>query len=118
MRQSRTGVGSALPRTSLTHTPASDETYLQQHRRSFGSRPIHVLTSGNHAVGHLETKPADTPKHVKYEQEITKDQARWLALSSNSKQIFAHNSSEYIQLDEPETVINAIRDVYDQAKRP
>jgi pimeloyl-ACP methyl ester carboxylesterase len=43
---------------------ASDETYLQQHRRSFGSRPIRVLTSGNHGVGHLETKPADTPKHV------------------------------------------------------
>jgi len=27
---------------------ASDETYLQQHRRSFGSRPIRILTSGNH----------------------------------------------------------------------
>src|SRR5205085_9722500 len=32
----------------------SDEAYLQQHRRSFGSRPIRVLTSGNHGVGHLE----------------------------------------------------------------
>jgi pimeloyl-ACP methyl ester carboxylesterase len=97
---------------------ASDETYLQQHRRSFGSRPIRVLTSGNHAVGHLETKPADTPKHVKYEQEITLAQARWLGLSSNAKQIFAHHSSEYIQFDEPETVINAVREVYDQARRP
>jgi hypothetical protein len=38
---------------------ASDETYLQQHRRSFGSRPIRVLTSGNHGVGHLESKPQD-----------------------------------------------------------
>ena len=45
-------------------------------------------------------------------------QARWLALSSNSKQIFTHNSSEYIQFDEPETLINAVREVYDQAKRP
>ena len=44
---------------------ASDETYLQQHRRPFGSRPIRVLTSGNHGVGHLETKPPDTPKHLK-----------------------------------------------------
>jgi pimeloyl-ACP methyl ester carboxylesterase len=95
---------------------ASDETYLQQHRRSFGSRPIRVLTSGNHAVGHLETKPPDTPKHVKYEQEITLAQARWLDLSSNAKQIFARNSSEYIQFDEPETVINAIREVYDQTR--
>jgi pimeloyl-ACP methyl ester carboxylesterase len=97
---------------------ASDETYLQQHRRSFGSRPIRVLTSGNHGVGHLESKPPDTPKHLKYEQETTLAQARWLGLSSNAKQIFARNSSEYIQFDEPETVIKAIREVYDQTKRP
>lgn len=50
---------------------AADETYLQQHRRSFDSRPIRVLTSGNHGVGHLEKKPPDTPKHLKYEQETT-----------------------------------------------
>ena len=89
---------------------AQDEAYLQQHRRSFGSRPIRVLTSGNHGV------PADEPDRVKYEREITKAQARWLALSSNSKQIFAHSASEYIQFDDPETVISAIREVYDQAK--
>src|SRR6266566_5176459 len=95
---------------------ASDEAYLQQHRRSFGSRPIRVLTSGNHGVGHLERKPPDTPERIKYQQEITRAQARWLGLSSNAKQIFARNSSEYIQFDEPETVINAIREVYDQSK--
>ncbi len=102
--------------SEMEQTP-SDETYLQQHRRSFGALPIRVLTSGNHAVGHLESKPPDTPKHVKYEQEITRAQARWLTLSSNAKQIFAHHSSEYIQFDEPETVINAVREVYDQARR-
>jgi hypothetical protein len=97
---------------------ASDETYLQQHRRSFGSRPIRILTSGNHGVGHLESKPPDTLKHLKYEQETTLAQARWLGLSSNAKQIFARNSSEYIQFDEPETVIKAIREVDDQTKKP
>ena len=96
---------------------AQDEEYLRQHQRSFGSRPIRVLTSGNHGVGHLERKPPDTPKHLKYEKETTLAQARWLALSSNSKQIFAHHSSEYIQFDEPETVIKAIREVYDQSKK-
>lgn len=89
-----------------------DEAYLQQHRRSFGSRPIRVLTSGNHGV------PAHVPDRVNYEHEITQAQARWLALSSNSKQIFAHHSSEYIQFDDPETVISAIREVYDQARNP
>lgn len=99
--------------SEMEQTPA-DETWLQQHRRSLGSRPIRVLTSGNHGVGHLEKKPADTPKHLKYEQEITLAQARWLELSSNAKQIFAPNSSEYIQFDQPEIVINAVREVYDQ----
>jgi formylglycine-generating enzyme required for sulfatase activity len=96
----------------------ADEIYLQQHHRSFGSLPIRVLTSGNHGVGHLESRPPDTPEHLKYEQETTAAQARWLAMSSNSKQIFSRNSSEYIQFDEPDTVINAIREVYDQAHSP
>lgn len=91
-----------------------DENYLQKHRRSLGSRPVRVLTSGNHGVGHLERKPADTPEHVKYEHDITQAQARWLGLSSNAKQIFAQHSSEYIQFDEPDTVTDAIREVYDQ----
>jgi hypothetical protein len=95
----------------------ADEIYLQQHHRSFGSRPIRVLTSGNHGVGHLERKPPDTPEHLKYEQETTTAQARWLALSSDAKQIFAHNSSEYIQFDEPETLVNAVREVYDRARK-
>jgi hypothetical protein len=46
-----------------------DEIYLQQHRPSYGSRPIRVLTSGNHGLGHLEEKPPETPKHLKYEKE-------------------------------------------------
>jgi len=95
-----------------------DEAYLQKHRRSLGSRPIRVLTSGNHGVGHLGTRPADTPERLKYQQEITRAQARLLDLSSNAKQIFARHSSEYIQFDEPETVINAIREVYELARRP
>jgi len=103
--------------SEMEQTP-TDEAYLQQHRRSFGSRPIRVLTSGNHGVGHLEKKPPDTPKHVKYEEETTRAQARWFALSSNAKQIFPHNSSEYIQFDDPDTLINAVHEVYDLTRKP
>jgi pimeloyl-ACP methyl ester carboxylesterase len=88
---------------------SQDEDYLQQHHRSLGARPIRVLTSGNHGV------PEGEPDRAKYEREVAQAQARWLALSSNSKQIFAHSASEYIQFDDPKTVISAIREVYDQA---
>jgi hypothetical protein len=102
--------------SEMEQTPAG-EAWLQQHRRSFGSRPIRVLTSGNHGVGHLDKKPPDTPKHLEYEQQNTAAQARWLELSSNAKQIFARDSSEYIQFDKPEIVIDAIREVYDAARK-
>lgn len=94
-----------------------DELWLQQHRRSLGARPVRVLTSGNHGVGRLDAKPPDTPQHLTYEKENTLAQARWLALSSDSKQIFVRNSSEYIQFDQPATMIAAVREVYDHVRR-
>lgn len=93
-----------------------DEAWLQQHRHSLGSRPIRVITTGNHAVGHLPAADANDPKHIAYERAIAKAQARWLMLSSNAKQIFTKNSSEYVEFDEPEAVVGAIRDVYDQSR--
>lgn len=74
-----------------------------------------LVDSLTHSVGHLETKP-----RTRRSTSNMNRRPRWgrLALSSNSKQIFTHNSSEYIQFDEPETLINAIHQVYDQTKRP
>ncbi len=94
----------------------SDEAWLQQHRRSLGARPVRVLTTGNHAVGHLPASNAREPKHIEYEHQIALAQARWLTLSSNAKQIFVPQSSEYIQFDQPDALISAIREVYDQSK--
>ncbi len=90
-----------------------DEVYLQQHRRSLGSRPIRVLTSGNHGVGSLHTL---SPEELKYEHEVALAQARWLELSSNAKPVIADHSSEYIQFDQPDIVTEAIREVFTQSK--
>jgi hypothetical protein len=38
-------------------------------------------------------------------------------LSSNSKQIFPQHSSEYVTFDEPDAVIDAIREVYEQSRK-
>jgi len=93
----------------------SDEAWLQQHVRSLGSRPVRVLTTGNHGIGHLPARNAQDPTHIEYERQIAKAEARWLTLSSNAKQIFPSHSSEYVQFDEPKVVIDAIRDVYRQS---
>lgn len=92
------------------------EAWLEQHSQSLGSRPIRVLTTGNHAVHFLPALNANDPKHLEYEHQIELAQARLLALSSNAKQIFVPNSSEYVQFDAPDAVVDAIREVYDQSR--
>jgi len=94
------------------------EAWLQQHNQSLGSRPIRVLTTGNHAVHFLPAPDAQDPKHLEYEHQIEVAQARLLTLSSNAKQIFVPNSSEYVQFDDLDAVVNAIREVCDQTRRP
>ncbi|HYL70401.1 MAG TPA: alpha/beta hydrolase [Candidatus Dormibacteraeota bacterium] len=92
------------------------EAWLQQHSRSLGSRPVRVLTTGNHAVHFLPAPNAHEPKHLEYERQIALAQARLTALSSNARQIFVPNSSEYVQFDAPDAVADAIREVYDQSR--
>jgi pimeloyl-ACP methyl ester carboxylesterase len=87
-----------------------DERYLIAHRRSFGSRPVRVLTAQNHHYDTAKTPPALHRKHLQEEREEALTQARWLSLSSNAKQIFAYKSGHYIELDQPDIVIRAIRD--------
>ena len=92
-----------------------DEAWLAQHVRSLGCRPVRVITTGNHGVGHLPDRDSRDPKQIEYERQIALAQARWLALSSNAKQIFPPYSSEYVQFDDPSAVIAAIREVYAQS---
>jgi pimeloyl-ACP methyl ester carboxylesterase len=93
-----------------------DETYLQHHSPSLGARPIRVLSTGKHGVHSLDpTRPLDAEQQ-KYQQAVAREQATWLALSSNAKQLFSDKSSEYIPFDQPSFVVDAIRDVYMQTR--
>lgn len=93
-----------------------DEAYLEHHSPSLGSRPIRVLSTGKHGVHSLDpARPLD-PEQQRYQQEVAREQARWLKLSSNAKQLFSDKSSEYIPFDQPSFVVDAIRDVYTQSK--
>jgi len=89
-----------------------DETYLQEHRRSLGSRPIRVLSTGNHGIHALDPTRPQSAEQQKYQQKVARAQAKWLALSSNAKQLFTDKSSEYIPFDQPSFVVDAIREVF------
>lgn len=103
--------------TSEMEQVSADETWLQKHRRFLGRTPVRILTSGNHGVGRLERPPPMSLDHLKYEYDRALAQSRWLGLSSDSKQIFVNRSSEYIQFDAPDVVVDAVHDVWKKAKR-
>jgi len=71
-----------------------------------------VLSTGNHGVGHLPAAPNADPKFLEDQRQIAAAQARWLELSSNSRQIFARHSSEYVPFDEPDMVVDVIHEVH------
>ncbi|HTF31284.1 MAG TPA: alpha/beta hydrolase [Flavitalea sp.] len=66
-----------------------------------GDIPLMVLTRG------ISDRPASDPA----EQERKKEQHGLLSLSKNSKQIIAEKSGHHIQLDQPELVSDAIKQV-------
>lgn len=93
-----------------------DEAYLAEHEHSLGSRPLRVLSTGNHAVHFFDpTRPRD-PADAKYQQDVARAQAKWLELSSNARQLFTAKSSEYIPFDQPDFVVDAIHEVYLQSR--
>ena len=93
-----------------------DEAYLQQHNRSFGSRPIRVLSTGNHGIHTIDPARPQSTEQQRYEDGVARAQAHWLELSSNARQLFTDKSSEYIPFDQPDFVVDAIREVYTQSK--
>ena len=89
-----------------------DERYLEQHTRPLGSCPIRVLTTGNHGVHSLDPSRPPDPEQQKYEAQVAREQAKWLELSSDARQLFTNKSSEYIPFDQPGFVVDAIHEVY------
>lgn len=92
----------------------ANKIYLAHHAQSLGSRPIRVLSTGYHGVHALDAEHPQTAEQQAYEQRVAQAQAKWLALSKDAKQVFVADSSEYIPLDKPDAVVEAIRDVAQQ----
>jgi pimeloyl-ACP methyl ester carboxylesterase len=73
-----------------------------------GDIPLIVLTAGKAEYG---------PDEQALEDERKKEQAALMNLSLNGKQVIATKSGHHVQLDEPELVIQAIRDVLAAARK-
>ena len=101
--------------SEMEQMPA-DEAYLEQHKLRLGARPLRVLTTGNHGIHTLDPGRAKDAQQQAYQDQVTRSQAQWLEASSNAKQLFTNKSSEYIPFDQPDFVVDAIRDVYTQSK--
>lgn len=101
--------------SEMEQMPAN-EAYLAKHRLSMGARPLRVLSTGNHGIGTFDPNRRKDAKQQKFQQDVMQVQGSWLELSSNSRQVFADRSSEYLPFDQPELVVSAIREVYDAAK--
>lgn len=101
--------------SEMQQMPA-DEAYLARHEHSLGARPVRVLSTGNHGVHALDPSHREDIEHQKYEQGVERAQAKWLALSSNAKQLFTDKSSEYIPFDEPDFVVAAIREAFSASR--
>jgi pimeloyl-ACP methyl ester carboxylesterase len=86
----------------------ADARWLTAHRRSFGTRPIRVITAEDHFSDDDLTPPAVHLKHFAHEREWVRAQHKLLSLSSNSKQILVRKSTHYVQFDQPKVVIDAI----------
>ena len=97
-----------------------DELYLREHRRSLGSRPVRVITAAQHFSDTSATPPDLHVRHERVNREVIQSQAGLLALSSDARQVFAtHSRGFYVQFDEPQLVLDAIREAAspDRAQR-
>jgi len=92
-----------------------DDIYLRTHRKSFGSRPVRVITVDHHLTDRPGTTNVEHLEHMKLSYERALADARLLELSSNAKQIFTRTGA-YVQFEQPNIVLDAIREAYDQSK--
>jgi pimeloyl-ACP methyl ester carboxylesterase len=79
-----------------------------------GDVPLIVVTSGKTEISEGRAISAQDVEH--YKTVTAELQAELVALSPRGKQVIAEESGHYIQIDQPELVIDAIREVVDAAQ--
>ncbi len=92
----------------------NDDAYLREHRTSFGSRPVRILTA-NLFKDSASTPSASRLEHLRISYYEALAQSRLLDLSSNAKQIFS-DTGIIVHFEKPELVVQTIREAWEQSK--
>lgn len=92
----------------------NDAAYLKEHRTSFGSRPVRVITA-NLFHDTPSTPSADRLQHMKVSYFEALAQSKLLDLSSNAKQIFS-DTGMIVQFEKPGLVLETIREAWQQSR--
>lgn len=92
----------------------NDAAYLKEHRTSFGSRPVRVITA-NLFHDTASTSSADRLQHMKVSYFEALAQSKLLDLSSNAKQIFS-DTGMIVQFEKPDLVLETIREAWQQSR--
>lgn len=98
--------------TLLTELNASEVSSAEAralHMTNFGDMPLIVLSAGHGQAIPLFTEA----ENKQLWDELQIEQSELAALSSGGKQIMAEQSGHYIQLDQPDLVVDAIREMMD-----
>ena len=95
----------------------ADGAYLRDHAISLGARPVRVIATGSQfSIG-----PTTPPERRAALETLNRTgliyQQQLLAMSSNARRILADKNGSYVQLEAPDVVVGAIREVYDQTVR-
>ena len=88
--------------------------YLKEHRTSFGSRPVRIITA-NLFHDTASTPSAVRLEHMRVSYYEALAQAGLLDLSSNAKQIFS-DTGIIVHFEKPELVVQTIREVWQQSR--
>jgi pimeloyl-ACP methyl ester carboxylesterase len=91
---------------------ASDMKFLQTHRRSLGSRPLRIILAA-YEIPATSRLPA--AERIRFNEGFRASGAHLLDLSTNAK-LISTDTGAFVQFEKPDIVIDAIREVYDQAK--
>lgn len=93
--------------SEMQEMPA-DAIWLRVHRRSFGNRPLRVLSAQGDFHDDAHAPPALRRRRNAFQRRWARTQHRLLALSTHATQILVTHSGHYIQFDRPKVVIDAI----------